>query len=307
MNASLVLWRLLIALVTLLIASLIVFFSLSLIPGDPALSLLGVGATPGAVAALREQLGLNEPTLGRYLGWLAGVLRGDLGTSIRYSQPVTELLGARLPFTLTLALLSLGLTTVLALGLGILAARREGSWLDLTLRAVLTLLSAVPAFWLGLLLILVFAVKYRLLASTGFRGARDLILPVLTLMLVRVSLSTRMVRAALLETMRSDHVRTARAKGLPERRVLLRHGLRNALIPLLTVLGLEFAELLTGTVIVENVFALPGMGTLALQAISARDFPLVQGAVLVLALFVVTVNLLVDLAYGLADPRVRYG
>ena len=307
MNGPLVLWRAVVAAITLLIASLIVFFSLNLIPGDPALSLLGVGAAPQAVAQLRAQLGLNQPPLGRYLLWLAAALRGDLGESIRYGQPVTLLLGARLPFTLTLTLLSLLLTTALSLGLGILAARREGSALDFALRGALTLLSAIPAFWLGLLLIVVFAVKYHLLASTGFGGPRDLILPVLTLVLVRVSLPARMVRSSVLGAMRADFVRTARAKGLGERQVLLRHGLRNALIPLLTVLGLEFAELLTGTVIVENVFALPGMGTLALQAIAARDFPLVQGVVLLLAAWVVGVNLLVDLAYGLADPRVRYG
>ncbi|MGI8748851.1 MAG: ABC transporter permease [Deinococcus sp.] len=307
MKPSLLLWRAGVAALTLMIASLIVFFSLNLIPGDPALSLLGVGASPEAVARLREGLGLNLPPLSRYLGWLGGALRGDLGESIRYSQPVSELLRGRLPFTLALTLGSLLLSTALALALGVLAARRAGSRLDLALRVVLTLLSAIPAFWLGLILILIFAVRYGLLASTGFSHPRDLILPVATLVLVRVSLPTRMVRSSLLAVFSSDHVRTARAKGLSERRVLLRHGLRNALIPLLTVLGLEFAELLTGTVIVENVFALPGLGTLALQAIAARDFPLVQGVVLLLAGFVVLVNLLVDLGYGLLDPRVRYG
>ena len=307
MKPSLLLWRAGVAGLTLLVASLIVFFSLNLIPGDPALSLLGVGASPGAVAALREQLGLNLPPLGRYLGWLGAALHGDLGVSIRYSQPVSELLRARVPLTLSLTLLSLLLGATLALTLGVLAARRAGSRLDLAFRVVLTLLSAIPAFWLGLLLILVFAVRYGLLPSTGFSHSRDLILPVATLVLARLSLPTRMVRSSLMAALASDHVRTARAKGLGESLVLLRHGLRNALIPLLTVLGLEFAELLTGTVIVENVFALPGLGTLALQAISARDFPLVQGVVLLLAGAVVLVNLLVDLSYGLLDPRVRYG
>ncbi len=307
MNLSLVAWRLLVAVATLLIASLIVFFSLSLIPGDPALSLLGVGASPGALAQLREQLGLNAPPPVRYARWLLSALRGDLGESIRYGQPVAPLLGGRLTLTLTLTLLSWLLTTGLALGLGILAARRAGSPLDFALRAGLTLLSAIPSFWLGLLLILMFAVRLRLLPSGGFGGPRDLILPVAALVLARVSLPARMVRAGVLEAMRGDFVRTARAKGLGERAALLRHALRAALIPLLTVLGLEFAELLTSSVIVENVFALPGLGTLTLGAIAARDFPLVQGVTLLLALLVVGVNLLVDLAYGWADPRVRYG
>ncbi len=307
MNWGNLLWRAGVAVVTLFIASLIVFFSLNLIPGDPALSLLGVGATPEAVAALREQLGLNLPPVTRYFMWLGHALQGDLGQSIRYSQPVGQLLLARLPFTLLLTVFSLLLAGTLALTLGVLAARRAGRPLDFALRFVLTLLSAVPAFWLGLLLILLFAVRLHLLTSTGYARPADLILPIVTLVLVRVSLPTRMVRSALLGALRSDYVRTARAKGLSERRVLLGHSLRGALVPLLTVLGLEFAELLTGTVIVENVFALPGLGTLALQAIAARDFPLVQGVVLLLAAFVVLVNLLVDVAYGLADPRVRYG
>ena len=299
MNLAYLVNRLLGAALTLFLASLFTFFALALIPGDPALSLLGMGASPEALEQLRIQLGLNLPPLERYLRWMGGIFRGDLGQSMRYSESVGKLLLERIPLSLTLVGLSLTITGIISLGLGIWAASRVGRISELLLRVVLTLFSAIPAFWLGLLFILLFAVHWRVLPSS-------LILPTLTLVLIRSSLLTRTVRGSLLDVLSSDYVRTARAKGLSRRRVLFKHGLRNALIPVLTVLGLEFAELLTGAVIVENVFALPGLGTLALRAIEARDVPLVQGVVLLLAVWVVGVNLTVDLLYGLADPRIRY-
>lgn len=306
MNLAYLVNRLLGAALTLFLASLFTFFALALIPGDPALSLLGMGASPEALEQLRIQLGLNLPPLERYLRWMGDIFRGDLGQSMRYSESVGKLLFERIPLSLTLVGLSLTITGIISLGLGIWAASRVGRISELLLRVVLTLFSAIPAFWLGLLFILLFAVHWRVLPSSGFFGPSSLILPTLTLVLIRSSLLTRTVRGSLLDVLSSDYVRTARAKGLSRRRVLFKHGLRNALIPVLTVLGLEFAELLTGAVIVENVFALPGLGTLALRAIEARDVPLVQGVVLLLAVWVVGVNLTVDLLYGLADPRIRY-
>ena len=298
--------RLLGALLTLFLASLFTFFALSLIPGDPALNLLGLGASTEALEKLRGQLGLNLPPLERYFSWLAHAVRGDLGQSIRYSESVSTLMFERVPLSLSLVGLCLLISSAISLFLGILAAGRPGRTLDVVLRVVLTVFSAIPSFWLGLLLILLFAVHWRVLPSSGFSGPKDLILPLLTLVLIRTSLLTRTVRGSLLEVLGQDYVRTARAKGLGRRAVLFKHTLRNALIPMVTILGLEFAELLTGAVIVENVFALPGLGTLVLRAIEARDFPLVQGVVLLLAALIVAVNLLIDLLYGLIDPRIHY-
>jgi peptide/nickel transport system permease protein len=306
--------RSLTALVSLVLASLMVFGALLGIPGDPAQVILGIDADPAALATLRERLGLNRPPLERYARWAAGAVRGDLGDSIRYGQPVVTLIANSLRVTLPLVIGSGLLALVVAIPLGTLAAVNRGRVLDLPLVVISQLGLAVPTFWLGLILILVFGVALAWLPTTGFvdwsidpvRAARSLVLPVATLALGQAAILTRMVRAAVLEVLGLDYVRTARAKGLPELVVLARHALRGALLSVLTLSGVLFGQLLAGAIIVESVFALPALGRLALTAVEARDFILIQGIVLVMAALIVTANLAVDLLYGVLDPRIRY-
>ncbi len=305
--------RLLGAALTLLLATVLVFSALLLVPGDPAQTILGMEASPAALQALRHNLGLDRPPVQRYLEWLSKVTRGNLGTSIRYGRPVVELIGARLSLTLPLVFMALAVASLLGTLLGSIAARHEGVPLDLAVSGFALTGLVLPSFWVGLMLILVFSAGLHLMPSGGFpgwehlgRAFSHLLLPVLTLALARAALFTRIVRGSLLEVLHEDYIRTARAKGVAERNVVYRHALRNAAIPVVTVLGLEFAQLLTAGVVVESVFALPGLGTLALTGIEARDYPLVQGIVLVLAAFIVLLNLLTDLLYSLLDPRITY-
>jgi len=291
----------------------IVFGVLLFIPGDPAQTILGLNANPEALRVLHQELGLDRPPLERYLRWVGDLLTGDLGNSIRYRLPVKTLIADRLTLTVPLVLLSLGLASISALILGSLAARKSGGYLDLFLSAFAVVGAAIPSFWLGLVLILAFSVNLNWFPSGSFPGWNNmaealwsLILPVCTLVGVRTALITRMVRGSLLDALSQDFVRTARAKGISEFRVLVKHALRNAMLPVVTVIGLEFGALLTATVVVETVFNLPGLGTLALVAIEARDYPLVQGIIMVLASVIVIVNLLVDFSYALLDPRVTY-
>ncbi|MDR7418683.1 MAG: ABC transporter permease [Armatimonadota bacterium] len=306
--------RLVGAALTMLLATALVFSALLLVPGDPAQTILGLDASPTALQALRRSLGLDRPPVQRYVEWLGAVIRGDLGASIRYARPVGELIRLRLSLTVPLVLLTLGLAGLLGTVLGVVAARHEGVRLDLAVSGFALTGLVLPSFWVGLMLILVFSAHLKVLPSGGFpgwadggRAASHLLLPVLTLALARTALVTRIVRGSLLEVLHEDYIRTARAKGLAERRVVAHHALRNAAIPVVTVLGLEFAQLLTAGVVIESVFALPGLGTLVLTGIEARDYPLVQGIVLVLAAMIVCLNLLTDLAYALLDPRVTYG
>ncbi|RIH88595.1 Dipeptide transport system permease protein DppB [Meiothermus luteus] len=308
--------RLALALITLWLATLLVFGALLLIPGNPAQAILGLEATPEDVAALEARLGLDRPPLERYLSWLGGVLRGDLGQSIRYEQPISELIVARLGITLPIVVASLLLATFIAVPLGILAARQAGSLVDLAVSLGALLGIVLPSFWVGLMFIYIFIVWLKLPLPTSFpiggwenpeRALAALVLPVLTVGLASASFLVRLVRGSVLEVLHQDYIRTARAKGLSERVVLYKHALRNAALPVVTVLGLEFASLLIATVVVETVFGIPGLGSLSLTAISARDYPLVQGVVLVIAAFIVLMNLAVDLLYGLLDPRVSYG
>lgn len=306
--------RLLGALGTLILVSLIVFSALLLVPGDPAQTIVGLDTSPSVLESVRRQLGLDRPPLERYTAWMLGALQGDLGESIRYRQPVIEQIAKRLTVSIPLIVFSLTLAALFALGLGSLAARYAGKPLDLVVSSFAVLGSAIPSFWLGLLLILLFAVQLRLFPSGGFPGWEDvgaalraLALPVLTLTMIRTALITRMVRSSLLDVLSQDYIRTARAKGLGERITLYKHALRNALIPIVTVIGLEFGALLTAAVVVEVVFGLPGIGTLVLTGIEARDYPLVQGVVLVLAAIIVATNFLVDVCYALLDPRLSYG
>jgi len=303
------------AMVTLWLATLLVFAALLLIPGNPAQAILGIEATPADLEALEARLGLDRPPLERYLSWLGGVLRGDLGQSIRYEQPISELIVARLGITLPIVVASLLLATLIAVPLGILAGRKAGSPVDLGVSVASLVGIVLPSFWVGLMFIYIFIVWLKLPLPTSFpiggwenpqRALLALVLLVLTVALASASFLVRLVRGSVLEVLSQDFIRTARAKGLTERVVLYKHALRNAALPVVTVLGLEFASLLIATVVVETVFGIPGLGSLSLTAISARDYPLVQGVVLVIAAFIVLMNLLVDLLYALLDPRVSY-
>ena len=309
-----VLRRFLLACLSIFLAAVLVFCALLAIPGDPATAILGLNPSPQALTAVRQQLGLDEPPVTRFLGWFGGVLRGDFGTSINYRTPVQGLIAERLWVSLPLAFAGMLVACIIALPLGIWAALRRGSWLDPVVVSAAQLGAAVPSFWLGLLLILLFSVRLGWLPSTGFvpwaenpvGTLRSLVLPTLALGLGQAAVITRMTRSAMIETLSQDYVRTAKAKGLPGRTVVLKHGLRNALVTLLTVLGLSFSQVLVGAIVIEQVFSLPGLGRLALTAIGARDFPLLQGEVLVYASIIVFISFLVDLAYGLLDPRIRY-
>jgi len=305
--------RLLTLLATLLAASLLVFAVLELLPGNAAQLLMGPDASPEAVAALADKLGLNDGAATRYARWIAGLLRGDLGESFAYSTPVAELILERLALTVPLALLSMALTVVLALAAGVFAAARHnrpGDWLVMGLSQ---LGIAVPNFWFAILLILVFSVGLQWLPAGGFPGWGDglwpalesLILPAVALAVVQAAILARITRSAVLELLREDFVRTARAKGLSRRQALWSHVLRNAMIPVLTVMGLQFANLLAGTIVVENVFYLPGLGRLIFQAIANRDLLVVQNCVMLLAALVVVVNFVVDVLAALIDPRVK--
>lgn len=297
---------------TLLAVSVVVFAVMNVLPGDPALSILGLDATDDALEALRRDLGLNEPVVTRYLAWVGHALQGDFGTSHSFRVRVSELIVERLPLTVSLALSGMVFTVVLALALGIGAAanhRKLGDWGVMFLSQ---LGIAVPAFWLSILLVLLFAVKLRWLPPGGFPGWSDpwgaiqsLILPTIALALVQSAVLARVTRSSALEVMGLDYIRTARAMGYSRRRVLWRHVLPNALIPIVTIVGLQFAALVTGTIVIENVFYLPGLGRLIFQSIANRDLPTVQALVMLFAAIVVTANFIVDLLYLVIDPRLK--
>jgi peptide/nickel transport system permease protein len=300
--------------VTLLAVTAIVFLVLEILPGDPALVLLGPDAQPDTLAALRLQLGLDQPAYIRYGAWLAGMLHGDLGMSYTYGIPVTGLIGSRLKVTIPLALLAMSLAIGLALVLGIYAASRHNRPGDYGVMAVTQIGVAIPSFWLGMLLILFFSLTLRWFSAGGFPGweagfwpaMRALLLPALALAVAQAAVLARVVRAALLDVLSEDFVRTARAKGLTRAQALRRHALRNALIPVVTVIGLQFAHLLAGTIVIENVFSLPGLGRLIFQSINQRDLMVIKNVVVFLAAIVITVNFVVDLFYLVIDPRLRH-
>jgi peptide/nickel transport system permease protein len=304
---------------TLAVASAVVFAVLELLPGNAAEVMLGDSATPESLAALQARLGLDRPPVQRYADWVAALLRGDTANSISYDTPTAELIAERLQVTLPLALLAMSLTMVLALGLGIYAAARHNTLADVGVMLGSQLGIAIPNFWFAILLILLFAVQLQWFSAGGFPGwhaadggglwpgLKALILPAVSLALVQAAILARMTRSAVLEVMREDFVRTARAKGLTRRQVMLRHVLRNAMIPVLTVMGLQFANLITGTIVIENVFVLPGIGRLVFQAISNRDLVVVRDVVMLLAAVVVLVNFAVDVLYAVVDPRLRLG
>lgn len=312
--------RLALLLTTLLAASALIFVALDWLPGNAAQLALGPDAAPEAVAALERQMGLDQPGWVRYGHWLSGLMRGDMGVSSAYDgTPVASLLLERLAVTLPLSALAMALTVVLALAAGWWAASQHGRWGDHLVMAVTQLGLAVPSFWLGMLLVLLFAVKWQLLAAGGFPGwsaelgggvwpgLQALLLPALSLALVQAAILARIARSALLDVAQEDFMRSARAKGLSARAALWRHGLRHAAIPLVTLGGLQFTNLLAGAIVIENVFTLPGLGQLLAKAIANRDLVVVRNGVMLLTALVLVLNLAVDLLHGWIDPRLRTG
>jgi ABC-type dipeptide/oligopeptide/nickel transport system permease component len=299
--------RLVASAVTLLGVSVIVFLMVRVLPGDPAQVLAGLLATEADVARLRVELGLTEPLHVQYGVFLARLLDGNLGRSARTSQPVLEELKPRLRATLTLAVVSAALATLAGMAAGALAATRPYSRFDYVLSFVTLFGVSMPTYWLGLMLIIVFAVHLNWLPAAGSEGAASLILPALTLSSFSVALIARMTRASMLEVLGQEYVRTARAKGLGEAFVVARHAQRNAFVPILTVVGLQFGTLLGGAVLTESVFGWPGMGLLLIESIFSRDYAMVQGIVLVFSTLFILTNLAVDLLYVAVDPRIRYG
>jgi peptide/nickel transport system permease protein len=299
-----VLRRLLLAVPVLAGVLFVVMLTLDLIPGDPVALMLGDAAKPEAVAQLREFLGLDKPLLTRYGGYLLRVVQGDLGKSIQQNRPVVDELADAWPATLELAVAALLIATVVGVGAGVVSAVRPNSLFDALARLGSLFGLSMPVFWTGLVMIVVFAFWLPMFPVGGVGSARHLVLPAVTLALPSIAMVARMTRSSVLEVLREDYVRTARAKGVAERLVVVKHALRNAAIPILTLLGLQAGQLLGGAVLTETVFAWPGLGRLMVKAIFARDYVLLQGAVLVFALAFVIVNLVVDLSYGSLDPRV---
>ncbi|OZI79306.1 MULTISPECIES: ABC transporter permease [Bordetella] len=296
------------------IVATIVFVILRITPGDPAAVMLGPQASQQDIDALRARLGLDQSLPAQYAAWLGQLARGDLGQSIFLDKPVLAALADRAEPTFWLTLMSLAIASAIALPVGILSAVRRGTALDQSVVTFSMFTSSIPSFWLGLLLMQIFSVKLGWLPVAGYGGPdagiatrlSHLILPAIVLGLVNSALITRFIRASMLDVLRDDYVRTARAKGLPERKVILKHAVRNALIPILTVLGLTTALLVSGAVVTETVFGLPGVGSLVVSAVLRRDYPVIQGALLVIAAIYVLINLFIDLLYLAVDPRVRY-
>ena len=311
--------RCLTLLLTLVAASLLVFGALEYLPGDAAQVAMGPDATPELIAAKRAELGLDQPASTRYVAWVSGLLRGDMGTSYAYGSPVSELIGERLAVTLPLAALALLISTAVALVAGVYAAAHHNKLGDVGVMTLTQLGVAVPNFWFAILLVLLFSVKLQWFSAGGFdgwywddgvgtglwAGLKALLLPALALAAVQAAILSRFTRSAVLDVMREDFVRTARAKGLSRGQAMRRHVLRNALVPVVTILGMQFAELVINAIVVENVFYLPGIGRLVFQAIGNRDLIVVQNVVMLLAALVIVVNFVVDVAQAWIDPRVR--
>ena len=298
---------------SLIVASLVIFACIEIVPGDPASFMLGINAQPDTIQALRVELGLDQSLAQRYLGWVGGLLDGDMGTSYTYRTPVSDIVSDRLQVSLPLALYALTLTVVVAFPIGILAAARRGLVTDITVMGATQLGVAIPNFWFAILMVILFAINLRWFSAGGFPGwdagifpaIKALTLPAIALALPQASILARVMRSSLLDTLSEDYMRTARAKGLTRRQVLWRHALRNAMIPVLTIIGLQFSFLLAGAIIIENVFFLPGLGRLVFQAITQRDLIVVESVVMLLVFAVILLNFFVDIAYAWVDPRLR--
>ncbi len=311
--------RLLSFVLTLLATSLVVFAVLELLPGNAAQVILGETATPESIAAMEEKLGLNQPAATRYLNWMGGMLQGQTGLSISYDTPTGQLMAERMQVTLPLAVMAMDLTVALALALGIYAASQQNKAGDVGVMTLSQLGLALPNFWLAILLILLFAVHLEWVSAGGFpgwseddgggvfEGIKALLLPAMALAAVQTAILTRVTRSAVLDTLREDFVRTARAKGLSRRQVLWGHVLRNAMIPVLTVMGLQFGNLITSAIVIENVFVLPGIGRLIFQAIANRDLIVVRDVVMLLSALVILINFCIDVLYAWIDPRLKAG
>ena len=305
--------RLLSLIISLAIASLVIFAVIEIAPGDPASFMLGINAQPETLAALRAELGLDVSKVERYVTWITGMLTGDFGTSYTYRTPVADMVAARLWVSLPLAVYALTLSTVIAFPAGIYAAARRGRAGDMGVMGATQLGVAIPNFWFAMILVLLFAIKLRWFAAGGFvgwdegliAGIHSLTLPAIALALPQAAILARVMRSSLLDVLGEDFMRTARAKGLTEWQALRRHGLRNAMIPVLTIIGLQFSFLLAGGIIIEQVFYLPGLGRLIFQSISARDLIVVESVTMLLVFAVIFVNFCVDLAYAVVDPRLR--
>ena len=298
--------------VSLIVASMVIFGVVEVIPGDPAAFMLGVNAQEDTLNALREQMGLNDPLPLRYLDWASGLLQGDFGTSWTYKAPVAEMIADRIWVSLPLAVYALTLSTLIAFPAGIYAASRRGKGGDIAVMGATQLGVAVPNFWFAMILVLIFAINLRWFSAGGFPGwdnplaaMKALTLPAIALALPQAAILARVMRSSLLDMLGEDFIRTARAKGLTRRQALWRHAVRNALIPVLTIIGLQFSFLLAGGIIIEQVFFLPGLGRLIFQSISARDLIVVESVVMLLVFVVIVVNFAVDLAYAAVDPRLR--
>ncbi|HSM13777.1 MAG TPA: nickel ABC transporter permease [Thermoanaerobaculia bacterium] len=302
---TVVLRRLLLAVPTVLAVATLVFSLIHLIPGDPVLIMLGEGAQPTDVEKLRAELGLDRPLGEQYVEFLGGLVRGDLGDSLHFDEPVAAIIARHYPATVELALAAMLAALVVSLPLGMVAAYRRGSWIDRAARLFSLAGVSMPNFWLGPVAILVFSIQLGWLPVSGRDGLAHLVLPAATLGLALAALLTRMVRTALGEELTKPYLVTARAKGIGGARVALHHALRNALVPVVTVVGLQFGALLTGAILTETIFGWPGIGRLLIQSIRLRDYPLVQGAVLLIAVTYVLVNLITDLVYAWIDPRIR--
>lgn len=300
--------RLLVAIPTLLGVATVVFLLMRLLPGDPAVVIAGPQATAADIERLRHQLGLTLPFWQQYLSFLGRLFHGDLGISIRTGDPVIREIFTRVPFTATLAFTSLLIAILIGVAAGVIAATRRNSSMDLSISGGAVFGASMPTYWLGLMLIILFAVHLRVLPAGGSdRGPISLVLPAITLALFSTGLIARQTRSAMLEVLGQDFVRTARAKGAARTVVLIRHALRNALLPIVTVIGLQFGTLLGGAVLTETIFAWPGVGRLLVDSIGSRDYPVVQGVVLLLSVSFIAINLITDLLYAYVDPRIRYG
>jgi peptide/nickel transport system permease protein len=306
--------RCFILLLTLILVSIAIFAVLLVIPSDPAQIILGIHATPETLQTLRHQLGLDRPIILQYLGYMKGLAMGDLGRSITYDVPISSLIFSRLQVTIPLAVFSMIFAIVLSIPMGIYSSLHRNRVGDYGIMVFSQIGLAVPAFWAGILLILLFAVNLHWFPAGGFhpwqvdpfRTLKSLFLPALSLGFVRAAVLTRMTRSSMLEVLGEDYIRTAQSKGLPRRWVVYKHALRNAIIPVVTIVGLQAGDLLAGAIIIENVFHLPGVGRLVFEAIGQRDLPVIQGVVLLIAMMIVVINFFMDVAYRYLDPRIRY-
>jgi len=306
--------RVLAAVPVMLVVALLVFLLLRLSPGDPAAIIAGDMASPEQLAAIRESLGLNQPLYRQFFVWIWQLLHGDFSISLMAHTPVLSMIAQRVEPTLSLALVAILFTILISVPLGVLAAWKHGSWIDNLVMSTSVLGFSIPVFVIGYVLITVFALELRWLPVQGFRSITEgigpftqrIVLPALTLSSVYVALVARMTRASMLEVLGEDYIRTARAKGLAEGHVLFRHALRNAMIPILTVIGTGFALMISGVVVTESVFNIPGLGRLIVDAVLARDYPVIQGMILLTSGVYVVINLLIDLSYAISDPRIRY-